>query len=203
MCCLMLLTGQSSTFPGGKPVDFELDKLPGSVDVVTANHCLTEMQPNAMKYYLRLASKLLRPSRGAFVFEGWGSQINHSRGEVAREFAVTGYRLCHADPAMVAYAAVTENEIYDKLTVAVPIKRKIRNMFRRISGFSPLPYEYFIDNFRGANKVSAAVVNVQAALPTTAVHKYREVQALLSSLYGSNVASEEERFLALVEQKYL
>jgi hypothetical protein len=189
--------------PWWKAVDLDLESLPGAVDIVTANHCLTEMQPNAMKYYLRLASRLLRPTHGAFIFEGWGSQINHSRGEVAREFAETGYSLCHADASVVAYAARAENERYGSATVPVALKRKGRNLLRRLSGLPQLPYEYFIDRFRGANKVSIAIGNIQAALPAAATRKYADVQALLSQAYGTGVIAEEERFLALIGQNYL
>jgi hypothetical protein len=189
--------------PWWKVVDLDLANLPGSLDVVTANHCLTEMQPNAMKYYLRMASSLLQPLPGAFVFEGWGSQINHPRGEVAREFSNTGFRLCHADGSVVAYVARAESEQYGHVPLPVSAKHKARNLARNLVGLPTVPYSYFIDRFSGGNRISKIIAGIEATLPNIAVHKYDDVTRFLSKVYGAGVASAEERFLALIGQNYL
>jgi hypothetical protein len=197
------LGGMAVHVPWWKVVDLDVTTLPGSIDVVTANHCLTEMQPNSMKYYLRLASALLRRTAGIFMFEGWGYQLNHPRGEVAREFSKTGYALCHADGTVVAYAAAPQNETYGQMPLPVPVKWKIRNLLRKLAGFATIPYEYYVGDFAGANRVSRAIASVQVKIPQTATHKYGEIMRLLFSIYDGRPGSEEEEFLALIGHDYL
>jgi hypothetical protein len=189
--------------PWWKAVDLDLRTLPGSVDIVTANHCLAEMQTNAMKYYLRLSSMLLGRSNGAFMFEGWGSEINHPRGEVAREFAAAGYSLCHADDKVTAYLAAGRNETYGSLPLPVSGPKKLRNLSRRIVGLPTLPYAYTIEHFEGANRISSAVQNTRKTVASETTRRMPDVRDFLAACYAGSVRSQEELFLDLIGQRYL
>jgi len=195
--------GAALHVPWWKVVDLDLGTLPGSVDVVTANHCLTEMQTNAMKYYVRFAACLLRHTGGTFMFEGWGNEINHPRGNIAKEFAETGYQLCHADESVTAYTSTLKSQTYGSVPIPVSYPRKLRNLIRKIAGLQTLPYAFAIERFSGANDVSFAIRNVQKSLLDGAARGYDDIVRLLSDLYGSNGKNEEERFLSLIGQNYL
>ncbi len=196
------LHGKAVHVPWWKLIDLELDALPAAVDVVTANHCLAEMQHNALRYSLRLAYRLLAARKGPVVFEGWGYELLHPRALVAREFDSAGFGLYHLDDHIAAFASrdrpATE---YLALPRPVSLKRRLRNFTRRIVGLERIPYEYDVTIYSGHNDVSSAIRHTNDGVKKAATLNYADVTAFLSKVYGDET-SPEERFLALIDRRY-
>ena len=68
---------------------------PLKADVVTANHCLCEMDPHSLLYNVKTAATLLanQGDRGCFLYEGWGSNVLHPDWTVSKAFMDNGYTL--------------------------------------------------------------------------------------------------------------
>lgn len=61
------------------------------VDVITANHCLNEMQPRALQYLIVRAEKMLGDS-GALFIESWGAEYHRSTQQTASLFDKRGWK---------------------------------------------------------------------------------------------------------------
>lgn len=69
-----------------------------SVDVVTCNHALCELHPNALNYIALVSAKLLKgDGLKCFMFEGWGSTIKNSIWSVSKALTKADLAFVHND----------------------------------------------------------------------------------------------------------
>jgi hypothetical protein len=197
------LAGKVVHVPWWKVVDLEPESLPGQIDVVTANHCLAEMQNNARKYYLSLSRNLLGKSGGPFLFEGWGAEHVQSRAGVARDFVLTGFRMCHEEQAKVtAYSPVIPGlGASAEQPRSIALHRKIRNFLRWIVVLPPIDYGYIVRPYKGDNKFSNLIVDVQRRHTLSPKVETKKIINFLKDVYGSS-PDIEERFLELIGTNY-
>jgi hypothetical protein len=79
--------------------------LPGlpipSFDIVTCNHCVTEMHPMSLAFTVRVFREMLNADNSswpkAVIFEGWGHPHYNTQSEVCRIFYERGFRLIFSD----------------------------------------------------------------------------------------------------------
>jgi SAM-dependent methyltransferase len=198
------LRGKVVHVPWWKIVDLALDTIPGQVDVATANHCLAEMQDNARMYFLRLCRALLAKSGGPFLFEGWGDDLIQAPSGVARDFLTSGFKLYHNEERVTAFSPYREEfGPYAQLPHSVPVIRRLRNLSRRAVGMKTIPYEFHAIDFHGDNKYSNAITRAQR-MHANSRKTYRDpIANFLIESYGTNVFDTEDRFLALIDRKYV
>ena len=189
--------------PWWKAVDLDMGTPPVTVDVVTANHCLAEMQDNAMKYYARLAHAALKAKRGPFLFEGWGYELLRSRGIVAREFDAAGFHMAHVEERAVAFSSDHAMAGGKDLPRPVRFREKLRNLNRRFLRLEPVPHGYEVASHSGSNPLSDLVRQTQEETRKKASIRYSEVAEFLAAAYDNRDESEEDRFLALIGKSYL
>lgn len=63
---------------------------PERLDVITANHCMNEMHPNALAYLIRRAEKMLGTT-GILLFESLGSEVVRKNADTLRAFVLRGW----------------------------------------------------------------------------------------------------------------
>ncbi len=194
---------QAVHIPWWKIIDVEPAELPLAVDLVTANHCLAEMQDSAMKYYVRMSYAALKNTRAPVIFEGWGYELLRSRGFVAREFDATGFRMCHVEERVVAYSSDPAISDYQVLPRTTSVREKFRSMSRRVLRLETIMHGYEIASYTGTNPLSAFVRATQENAKKAATVGYGEVIAFLASVYGEKNPSQEERFLERIGKSYL
>jgi hypothetical protein len=198
------LSGTVLHVPWWKVIDLDMLSLPREVDVVTANHCLVEMQANAMRYLVRLSKQLLKDPQSPFVFEGWGYELHHHRGDVGEQFHKAGFALAHADEKVVAFAQSRDGtETYCRLPCSVSPQKRLRNLARRLAGLAPLPYHFAIDSYLGENRISFAIREAQKTTGAKATAKFSEISAFLNEAYRGAGSSIEEQFLLSIGRSYL
>jgi len=97
--------GGAVHIPWWQFVKLEPESVP-QFDIITANHCLCEMHPDSLGFALRIAQALLRGNEApkAFLFEGWGSEIQRTQAYVAERFSRFGFNLVHHDPQITVFA---------------------------------------------------------------------------------------------------
>jgi hypothetical protein len=198
------LRGKVVHVPWWKIVDFAPDTLSGQVDVATANHCLAEMQNNARKYYLRLCHALLAKSGGPFLFEGWGDDLIQPPAGVARDFLASGFKLYHNEERVTAFSPHRQEfGPYARLPRSIPFPRRLRNLSRRLVGMATIPYEFHAIDFHGDNKFSNAITSAQGRHANSPKIYRDPIADFLIESYGTNVFDTEDRFLALIDRKYV
>jgi hypothetical protein len=196
------LTGKVLHVPWWKAVDLEPDTLPGGVDLVTANHCLAEMNPNARKYFLRLSRGLLRNTGGPFLFEGWGATYMNTIEGVTRNFVKAGFSLCHYEKKATVFALDQfAGGPVARLPHRVPALRRAQNMLRLLVTVPRVEYGYYISGFQGENKYSRLVRDVQQKHVQAPKVDLLEIDQFVSSAYGVQPAYAEERFLELLKER--
>ena len=77
-----------------------------SIDLVTCNHAFCEMHPRSLYYLLLLSRHVMQRTQpaGAFVFEGWGSDVNLSLWYTNSRFYRYGYAMAHNDARITVFA---------------------------------------------------------------------------------------------------
>jgi hypothetical protein len=188
--------------PWWKVVDCDLQNAPLAVDLVTANHCLAEMQDNAMKYYVRLAYAALKKVRGPFLFEGWGYELLRSRGIVAREFDAVSFRMGHVEERIVGFSSERETSGFMELPRRTSCQEKLRSVIRRFLRLETFPHGFEIIGYNGANSVSTLIRNTQAKTHGAATVGYPDVIAFLAEAYKGKTVNDEETFLELIGKAY-
>jgi hypothetical protein len=190
------LKGKVVHVPWWKVVDLDLLSLPSKIDLVTANHCLAELQINAMKYYMRLAFRLLSNSKGPFAFEGWGANYLNSASDVTREFINASFRLNYEDKFITVFGT-SETEQTNPPPRPGRIPHRIRNVVRSALGFATIPRPYLVGGFRGNNKYSSLIQNVRGNHHASRKYYADEIMEYLAEIYPQ-AEDPEEKFLRLI-----
>lgn len=60
------------------------------IDVLTANHCLNELHPNALAYLIRRAEEMLGKT-GVLMFESLGSEVVRKNADTIKHFVLRGW----------------------------------------------------------------------------------------------------------------
>lgn len=180
-------------------------------DIVTANHVLCEMHPDSLAFALRIAQALLRGNETpkAFVFEGWGCQLNRTRASVAEEFYRFGFNIVHNDRWITVFVPYGTEYAVDYLPLP---KRSISNKFIRglnyylgLAQGAPLPVKTAYEPCEYAsarNPLSRSVLlsrNSEQPGRTVAIE---HVNALYTDLLGSeDHLSPDEHFWKFVKSR--
>jgi hypothetical protein len=193
------LVGRVVHIPWWKIVDMDLASLPGRVDLVTANHCLAEMNQSARKYFQRLSRSLLRHTLGPFMFEGWGASYINSQEMVLRDFVAAGYGLAHHDARVTALVTGAWQGTAS-LPLPVAAHRRLRNLLRWTVVLPPLDYGYRVVAHRSGTAVSNIIAETQQAHGRAAKVDGAEISRFVAQAYGVQPAYMEDRFLTLLDE---
>jgi len=89
--------------PWWKFVVTEPERLRLQVDIISANHTLCEMHPDALVYLLKVGRRWLEVADrefGGFVFEGYGSTLRRSIDDTNQVFAEQGFSPAFCDQSI-------------------------------------------------------------------------------------------------------
>jgi SAM-dependent methyltransferase len=154
-----------------------------SAEIVTCNHALCEMHPHARSYVLKITADLLKKTPdGALIFFSFGSPVTNPIRDVVRTAIKSGLRIVHND---------------DRITVMVgPHHPDV---------MQSLPLDEIGENFElpsfvnELSLIGRAIIDGRKTTNERATHSIEEVDALLSSILGSQcLKTPDQRFLGFV-----
>lgn len=215
--------GTAIHVPWWKWVTPNLDEATLSVGILTANHMLCEMHPNAMAYLAAAGRQLLSncPDGGALIFEGCGSDISHHQSDVLRMLTAHGFALRHNEEEFVTALEVLPMP-KGKATgsAALNLKGRIRlglerypTIERRVLGVvSRMPrlkyglgkaleggWSSRVRHYRGDNPLSRRLREGRAAIAREIVVYEPELDKFLNDHFGGAVPSSgDEVFYRII-----
>lgn len=159
---------------------------PFKVDIFIANHCLCEMHENALLFYLKLASVLMRNSEyKLFIFQSTGATIVRDAFTLTKIFYKMGFELLYSDYCITIFCLKDKNNISP-----VTIEEFIRNF-----NINCIPC---INNFKDytANKIN----NEKSRMRKLPKIKYDDIIEFYRHV-SSDFYSPDENFLNFIRTK--
>jgi hypothetical protein len=153
---------------------------PVSAQVITCNHALCEMHPNARAYVLKVVANLLmKTPDGAFVFFSFGSPVTNPIRDVVRTAVQNGLRIAHHD---------------DRITVMIGGGHPGADQCLPIAEVgSDFELPAFVNE---SGLIGRAIADGRKALDGRAKTSVQHLDATLSSILGSpNLRTPDQRFL--------
>lgn len=106
------------------------------VDVITCNHALAEMHPNALSYCIKLSYEMLKGEGDKyFIFEGWGFEKFINKNFVNRIFIQNGFELVHITDSIVIYMpdyAKNKSIVSYNFPIKKTLKRKLKENLQKL-----------------------------------------------------------------------
>lgn len=164
----------------------ELIDNPFKVDIFMANHCLCEMSENALLFYLKLASILMKDSEyKLFIFQDTGATLVRDAFTLVKLFYKMGFELLYSDYCITVFCLRNKNNINP-----VTLEEFLANF-----NINYIPY---INNFKDytANKIN----NGKSIMRQLNKVKYDSILNFYSSV-SSDFYSPDEKFLIFTEKE--
>lgn len=176
------------------------------VDVVTANHCLCELHPNALLYTLKAGAVQLanRGSNTCFLFETWGAPIRTPIWAASKKFADLGFCLAHNDDQATVYVRADGPLAVSSATFPRPVPRpRPRFGFIRRAAIGPSPDALFNPPHwvTPHNPISKRIMEGRSLVSQSSglgVESYKEM--LREVLGSSDILSDDEKFGRFLER---
>lgn len=172
------------------------------IDVMTANHVLTEMHPQSRGLTLALARAALKNENSSFLFEGWGCTAFQQQSTVCHDFYCSGFSLAHHDSDIVIFSPIKTDGAINNLVLpqrSRMIKRYVQNFCRRLLRANPLSEEskYQPPPFSSINNsLSGRIILGRASSKDLKTTTIEDVNTFYSQLFGSeNYLTKDEQFL--------
>lgn len=179
-----------------------------SVDVVTCNHALAEMHPNARAYAIKYADMILQRPGGFFIFEGWGSTIHTPIWGVTKCFSDFGFVIPHND--IFCSIQAPENSKWNDGALHLPqavAPRKPRGFFRQAPDVSPeaeLEQAFHPPIFTPeAGELSRRVISGREDAKLSQSIGFEETVSLVMEAAGLDcLDTDDEKFMQWVDCRY-
>jgi hypothetical protein len=158
-------------------------------DVVTCNHALCEMHPNALRYAAKVSHAMLRNRNGFFLFEGWGSTVRNPIWHAGRALSIAGFSFAHND----VHASVLVRDGSAAAGGAMKLPPPAAPSSEGEAAFHPSIY------LNPSNEIGARILAGRESTIGNAVYDLEDLDVALQPILGdTDVTTDDERFMRFV-----